>query len=233
MAGDAEPRAILHVDLDAFYAAVEVLDDPSLEGKPVIIGADPKGGRGRGAALAIGGDVGVDEGFDRLRQLRGTLPAGPIGPQVEPAPNPARKPVWVADHPDLGQVFFALSRPGARADDPDRVALRLADYALGGSGLTSRLMQRVRAEMGHTYGIHSSLPLERAPGPFRIQSFTQVDNLGPMLDLIESELAAVSAAGFTAAEIEEARQHLHGSLPLRLTSPSAILRAAMGALNAG
>lgn len=45
-------RLIAHVDMDCFFAAVEVLDNPALKGRPVIVGADPKGGKGRGVVSA-------------------------------------------------------------------------------------------------------------------------------------------------------------------------------------
>lgn len=41
-------RIIFHCDLDCFFASVEEHENPNLKGKPVIIGADPKEGKGRG-----------------------------------------------------------------------------------------------------------------------------------------------------------------------------------------
>ncbi len=45
-------RSIIHLDMDAFYASVEQLDHPAYRGRPVVVGADPRGGKGRGVVAA-------------------------------------------------------------------------------------------------------------------------------------------------------------------------------------
>ncbi|MCL5004760.1 MAG: DNA polymerase IV [Patescibacteria group bacterium] len=42
------PRIIAHLDMDAFFAAVEERDRPKYKGQPIVVGSDPMEGKGRG-----------------------------------------------------------------------------------------------------------------------------------------------------------------------------------------
>ncbi|HFR3775399.1 TPA: DNA polymerase IV [Streptococcus suis] len=70
-------RKIIHVDMDAFFAAIEVRDNPTLKGKPVVIGADPRLSGGRGVvstcnyearAFGIHSTMSSKEAYERCPQ---------------------------------------------------------------------------------------------------------------------------------------------------------------------
>jgi DNA polymerase-4 len=75
-------RAIVHVDMDAFYASVEQRDAPQLRGKPVIVGGHPR----RGVVLAASYEVrpfGVRSAMSMVEALRRAPHAVVVPPRPE------------------------------------------------------------------------------------------------------------------------------------------------------
>jgi len=88
-------RAILHVDMDAFYAAVEQRDRPELQGHPVIVGADP---RGRGVVAAAS--------YEARRY--GIRSAMPIGIAYRRCPHGVYLPVDMAKYARVSAEIMAI-----------------------------------------------------------------------------------------------------------------------------
>ena len=94
----ADIRRIVHVDMDAFYAAVEQRDRPEYHGRPVIVGADPKGGRGRGV---------VSTASYEARPF-GVHSAMPISQAYRLCPQAIFLPVRMAHYQQVSARIFAI-----------------------------------------------------------------------------------------------------------------------------
>lgn len=136
-------RAVAHVDMDAFYAAVEQRDRPELRGRPVIVGADP---RGRGVVSAASYEA----------RPFGVRSAMPIGRAARLCPHAVFLPVDMPKYQAVSAQIMAILGSFSPLVEPLSVDEAFVD--LTGTGSLFRdplaavrlIKQRIREETGLT-----------------------------------------------------------------------------------
>ncbi|MDH4352304.1 MAG: insulinase family protein [Gemmatimonadota bacterium] len=147
-----------------------------------------------------------------------TRPPGPE-PVVVPPAVAARGVTRRVDR-DGAQTHIVLGTDTFPYQDRRRHAIVLLTNVLGG-GMSSRLFQRVREELGLAYAVYAYQSFYRDGGQAGVYVGTHPDRAADATAAIEAELTALARDGLDAAALTEAKQQLKGQVTLALESPAA------------
>ena len=118
------------------------------------------------------------------------------------------------------QTHVVLGTTGLRYADPRRYALVMLSMLLGG-GMSSRLFQRVREELGLAYSIYTFQQFYADTGMHGVYVATSPDTARAAYDVIREELEQVASVGLPDDEIAMGKSQLKGQMTLSLESVSA------------
>ena len=121
-------------------------------------------------------------------------------------------------------VYFARLAIPVKADDPDVVPLILANYILGGGGLKSRMVDRLRQQDGISYGAGSGLSEANyeANSALNLSAIYAPQNLVKLKTAMADVLAAFRKDGVTEAELSAAKSGLLQQWTINRTQDGAL-----------
>ena len=215
-ASRARPRSVLHVDMDAFFAAVEQRDKPELKGRPVIVGADPKSGRGRGVVSTASYEArrfGVGSAMPISQAWRACPHGVYLPPDIERYSHESRRVMDIlrrftdrVEPVSIDEAFLDVTA-GERAFGPgETVARRLKDEIRDETGLTasvgvatSKLVAKVASDMRKPDGLVVVAPGDEgaflAPLPVR-----RLWGVGPKMEEQLAKLGVVTIGDLAALD---------------------------------
>jgi len=182
--------------------------------------------RAGNVVVAAAGSVDHDELLDALmatgwRDLEG---GGTAPLHVPPAAAPA--PSYTHVQRDGAQTHLVFGAPVFGHDDSRRYAFCLVSTLLGG-GMSSRLFQRVREELGLAYAVHTFTSFYADAGMHGVYVGTSPESADQASAAIAAELERLVREGIPAAELAAGKRQLKGQITLSLESPvSRMYRAA-------
>jgi zinc protease len=171
--------------------------------------------------------------FDRVQEEAARLwgswsGGGPASPPYVAVPDNLCTPgIYLLDRPDLTQSEIRVGHLGLPRSHADYFPVKLVNYILGGGGFSSRLMGRIRSDLGFTYGIRSNFSCRRSPGPFIVSTFTPAENTAQVVQEIGAVIREVHQNGVTDQELAEAQSFYVGHFPLGLETSRGIGRQAL------
>jgi len=173
-----------------------------------------------GAILLIVGDIDIANMQNTITSLfkEWNTPAQPK--KYVPVPQLTQEHHRFVHKPGLTQATIQWSSQGIPLRDKDLPAFILFNDVLGGSGFSSRLMKKLRSEIGNTYGIYSYPVFFHDSTILHINTFTRNAELTQTTDSIAQVLTSSVEKGITNAELAHAKSYYQGSLNLRLESPA-------------
>ena len=135
-------------------------------------------------------------------------------------PQPAQRGVVRSVERDTTQSHIVLGTDTFSIGDSRRFAMSILVSALGG-GMSSRLFQRVREELGLAYAVYAYNQFHHGTGQLGIYVGTQPGSAEAALEVIRQELRRMAEQGLDEAELLVGKRQLQGQLMLALESPGA------------
>jgi zinc protease len=170
------------------------------------------------SVLVIAGDFTSEKFEDEWMSLclgwkcRSDRPVEPC----PPIPALSESAVRIIYKKDITQTYLMMGHPVPGEVCPDRNAVALANYILGGGNFSSRLMKQVRSAKGKTYHIGTQLMLNRHCGIFLISTTTQSAQTAEVLRMIHAVYQEFFRNGATDEEVDNAKKFALGNMAFQL-----------------
>lgn len=177
--------------------------------------------------VAASGNIDHDDLIGIL-QSSGWGDAEPRSERPDPPPPAIAVPKSVRHFErDSAQTHIVFGSATFAHEDPRRHALSLVGMLLGG-GMSSRLFQRIREDLGLAYSVYTFQSFHRDSGNHGIYVGTAPDTAAEAGEAILSELAKVSAEGIPDDELAAGKSQLKGQITLSLEGVSSRMYRAAG-----
>ena len=135
-------------------------------------------------------------------------------------PAPAVRGGSCIEHRETAQTHIVFGTDTFPLRDPRRFPLAILTNVFGG-GMSSRLFQRVREELGLAYAIFAYKHFYLGSGQLGVYIGTQSSTADQAVDAIRSEYDRLAGEGLPQAELINGKQQLKGQIMLSLESPGA------------